>query len=117
MSVLFLKQTRKINLIKIWRLLETSESLLFHMFQNVADILLGAQQSVTFVVPHVLKHCNNRIEKRNEPPHDKTNKVAVLSAKTQISLGIHPVWSESSLGTQWVAKDLSFLHADSKDSV
>ena len=29
---------------------------------------------------------------------------------------ICPVWSESSLCTQWVAKDLSFLHADSEDS-
>ena len=28
----------------------------------------------------------------------------------------HPVWSESSLCAQWVAKDPSFLHADSKDS-
>ena len=37
-------------------------------------------------------------------------------AETQISLGIHPVWSESSLCTQWVAKELSFLHADSEDS-
>ena len=51
-----------------------------------------------------------------EPPHDKTNKVAVRPAKTQISLGIHPVWSESSLCAQWVAKDPNFLHADSKDS-
>ena len=33
----------------------------------------------------------------NEPPHDKTNNVAVRPAKTQISLGIRPVWSESSL--------------------
>ena len=32
-----------------------------------------------------------------EPPHDKTNKMSVRPAKTQISLGIHPVWSESSL--------------------
>ena len=32
-----------------------------------------------------------------EPRHDKTNKVTVRPAKTQISLGIHPVWSESSL--------------------
>ena len=32
-----------------------------------------------------------------EPPHDKTNNVAVRPAKTQISLGIRPVWSESSL--------------------
>ena len=37
-------------------------------------------------------------------------------AKTQISLGIPPVWSESSLCAQWVAKDPRFLHADSKDS-
>ena len=35
--------------------------------------------------------------KTNEPWHDKTNKVTVRPAKTQISLGIHPVWSESSL--------------------
>ena len=30
-------------------------------------------------------------------------------ATTQISLGIRPVWSESSLCTQWVAKDPSFF--------
>ena len=35
--------------------------------------------------------------------------------KTQISLGIHPDWSESSLCTQWVAKDPSFLHSDLED--
>ena len=51
-----------------------------------------------------------------EPPHDKTNKMTVRPAKTQISLGIRPVWSESSLCTQWVAKNPSFLHADSEDS-
>ena len=28
-----------------------------------------------------------------EPPHDKTKKWHVRPAKTQISLGIHPVWS------------------------
>ena len=33
-----------------------------------------------------------------ESQHDKTNKVVVRPAKTQISLGIRPVWSESSLG-------------------
>ena len=27
----------------------------------------------------------------NEPRHDKTNKMSVRPAKTQISLGIHPV--------------------------
>ena len=28
-----------------------------------------------------------------DPRHDKTNKVTVRPAKTQISLGIRPVWS------------------------
>ena len=31
--------------------------------------------------------------KKYEPPHDKTNKMTVRPAKTQISLDIHPVWS------------------------
>ena len=61
-----------------------------------------------------------------EPRHDKTNKMSVCPAKTQISLGICPVWSKSSPGhlpslirvfaVPWVAKDTWFLHADSEDS-
>ena len=51
-----------------------------------------------------------------EPPRDKTNNVAVRPAKTQISLGIRPVWSESSMSIQRVAKNPRFLHADSEDS-
>ena len=47
-----------------------------------------------------------------EPQHDKTNKMSVRPAKTQIS----PVWSESSLCTEWAAEDLRFIHEDSKDS-
>ena len=46
----------------------------------------------------------------------KPTKWHVRPVKTQISLGIRPVWSESSQCAQWVAKDPSFLHADSKDS-
>ena len=34
----------------------------------------------------------------NELPHDKTNKESVHSAKTQISLGIRPVWSNHIVG-------------------
>ena len=41
--------------------------------------------------------------------------MSVRPAKTQISLGIRPVWSESSLCVQWTAKDPRFLHADSED--
>ena len=44
-----------------------------------------------------------------EPRDDKTNNVAVHQAKTKISLGIRPVWSEPSLCAQWVAKDPNFL--------
>ena len=51
-----------------------------------------------------------------EPPHDKTNKMTVRPAKTQISLGICPVWSQSLLCAQWVAKDPGFLHVNSEDS-
>ena len=40
----------------------------------------------------------------------------VHPAKPQISLGNCIVWSESSLCAQWVAKDPSFLHADSEDA-
>ena len=40
----------------------------------------------------------------------------VCPAKTQISLGIRPVWSESSLCTHWVARVPTLLHADSEDS-
>ena len=36
-------------------------------------------------------------QSKYEPRYDKTNKVNVRPAKTQISLGIRPVWSESSL--------------------
>ena len=46
----------------------------------------------------------------------KPTKWHVRPAKTQISLVIRPVWSESSLCAQLVAKDQSFLHADSEDS-
>ena len=41
--------------------------------------------------------------------------MSVRPAKTQISLGIRPIWSESSLCAQWVAKVPSFLHADIED--
>ena len=52
-----------------------------------------------------------------DPSHGKTNKMKCAPAKTRISLGIHAVRSESSLCAQWVAKDPSFLHADSKDTL
>ena len=67
------------------------------------------------VISNFINHASCSV-KQYEPPHHKTNKMTMRPAKTQISLGITPVWSESSLCTQWVAKDPNFLHADSKDS-
>ena len=62
------------------------------------------------------KECKNiHSTLANEPHCDKTNKLSVRPTKTQINLGIRPVWSESSLCAQWVAKDPRFLHADSED--
>ena len=45
----------------------------------------------------------------------KPAKWHVHPAKNQISLGIHPVWSQFSLCAEWVAKDPSFLHVGSED--
>ena len=56
------------------------------------------------------------ISRRHILASPKPIKWHVRPAKTLISLGIRPVWSESSLCVQFVAKDPSFLHADSEDS-
>ena len=60
----------------------------------------------------VLKDCGDAMSR----DMTKTNKMGVRTAKTRISLGIRPVWSEPSLCAQWEAKDPSFLHADSEES-
>ena len=44
------------------------------------------------------------------------HKMACAPSEDSDQPGIHPVLSESSLCTQWVAKDPGFLHADSEDS-
>ena len=51
-----------------------------------------------------------------EQPHDKTNNVVVRPAKTQISLGIRPVWSESSLSAWRKLGSLATHWAHSEDS-
>ena len=51
-----------------------------------------------------------------EPRHNKTNKVSVHPAKIQISLGIRPVWSESSLSTWRKLGSLATHLVHSEDS-
>ena len=53
--------------------------------------------------------------KRFESPHDKTNKMTVHPAKTQISLGIRPVWSVFAVRTK-IAWSLATHWAHSEDS-
>ena len=49
----------------------------------------------------------------SEPPHDK---MTVCPAKTQVSLGIRPVWSESSLSAWRKLGSLDIHWAHSEDS-
>ena len=52
----------------------------------------------------------------NEPRHEKTNKVSVRPAKTLISLGIRPVWWESSLSAWRNLWSLATHWAHNEDS-
>ena len=60
--------------------------------------------------------CCNLISTSYEPRHDKTNKVSVRPAKTQISLGIRPVLSESSLSAWRKIGSIATDWAHSEDS-
>ena len=55
-------------------------------------------------------------KKRKKEKKKKKKNVDLRSAKIQISLRIRAVWSESSLGAFWIAKDAMFLYADNEDS-
>ena len=55
-------------------------------------------------------------ELSSEQRHDKTNKMSVRTAKTQISLGIRPVWSESLLSAWRNLWSLATHWAHSEDS-
>ena len=68
------------------------------------------------VLQHVHVFSSSVFFSKLRPLMTKPTKWHVHPAKTQISLVIHPVWSESSPCAQLVTKDPSFLHADSEDS-
>ena len=66
-----------------WLLLGPSS---YSKFYNIVTPPVKEKHELVNKIVHKLQY---------EPPHDKTNKMTVQSAKTQITLG-----SESSLGTQ-----------------
>ena len=86
---------------------ETSLWNLFIMYLYLCPFLLA------FVVVAVFVYELTRYE----APHDKTNKMTVHPAKTQISLGICPVWSESPLSTWKKLGSLAthWMHSEDSD--
>ena len=81
-STLFAMPSAWFGLITLWQ-------------SNTVQILEWLQQ--IFGVSKYLGNLKYLHSQKVEPRHDKTNKVTVRPAKTRISLGIRPVWSESSL--------------------
>ena len=61
--------------------------------------LISTKGGKRYVAGRWLELASPRVKSdyKSEPRHDKTNKMSVRPAKTQISLGICPVLSESSL--------------------
>ena len=55
------------------------------------------------------------VKTEQKPYSDQTNKITCASSEDSDQLGIRPVWSESLLCAQWVAKDPRIFDADSED--
>ena len=79
--------------------------------QSKSSLLIWHYMSYLFLFKHTAASLGNISRLMTKP-----TQWHVRPAKTQISLGFHPVWAESSLCAHWVAKDPSFLHADNEDS-
>ena len=80
----------------------------------MVSLVTNSQASTKCIqLPLLTKEISIKLSQRMTKP---TTKWHVRPVKTQISLGIRLVWSESSLCYLWVAKDTSFLHAYSEDS-
>ena len=81
-----------------------------HLYQRSA--LKGADFYVYLQLP-----VKKRRKRFRQMSHLMTKPTKWLCAQRRLRsacLGIRPVWSESSLCAQWVAKNPSFLHADSE---
>ena len=85
---------------------------------NISEVTSSGGAPVCTVLWQIwcMAGCSAGVKYSFEPRHDKTNKVTVRPAKTQISLGIRPVWSESSLSAWRKLESLATHWAHSKDS-
>ena len=77
----------------------------------------GIHDNDTYWLECILKReFNAALCATHKPRHDKTKKMALCPAKTQISLVIRLVWSESSLSTWRQLESLATHWAHSDDS-
>ena len=77
----------------LWLLEKTNIIWILWLF-NSTSVILSQWKMITWTVWNRTLLLNKLIY---EPPHDKTSKMTVHPAMTQISLGICPVWTEYSL--------------------
>ena len=98
----WLKHCRTWCLIRLYPVCHSSSNFLYKRTNSKINFRRNLLRSIKLA--HLSKHMT------------KPTKWNDSSVKSKISLGIHLVWSESLLCTQWVAKDPSFLHADSQYS-
>ena len=82
-----------------------------HHLKHDLDALQVCDQISPPALPNVLQKSEKFAFSWQDQQNDQ------CAQQGQISLVIHPVWSESLLCAQWVAKDPSFLHADREDSI
>ena len=66
------------------------------LFTRVGSLMMKRQLSVKMddIILKIVVHKHDKRQEvclKYESPRDKTNKVSVCPAKTQISLGMHPV--------------------------
>ena len=79
--------------VQIFQLFKVGNIVMCHAYESQLFIVILNSVLYFGVMVLILIRGNDA----SEPPHDKTNKMAVRPAKIQISPGIRPVWSESSL--------------------
>ena len=71
---------------RVFFLLKWTTTIILRIWTRFFSTITHMASSEEFDIMKLLVKCI----KTNEPPHEKTNKVAVRPAKTQISLGIRP---------------------------
>ena len=113
-STLFAIPSASFGLISLWQshivqILEWLQQI-FWVYEYLGSLRYAATMLLTNTADTL------HYDRWNEPQHDKTNNVAVCPVKTQISLSIRPVWSESSLSAWRKLGSLAIHWAHSKDS-